>query len=118
IVSVVLASYAPFFFDELPESEIRESRLLLILFGGTIAVRMLFWPARGILTGFHMTTVTAAVTAAGDLLLLVALFSTLIFGGGLSNLALAVLISTVVTEAVRSVFAKHATADVTWTSPS
>ena len=109
---VVLASFGvsivvPSLFDEISPEQMEESRLVLIFLGCNLAVRMLFWPARGILTGNHMWTVTSAVTAAGDILVLIGMFAVLKTGGGLSELGMVVFGTAVMTELVRVIMAKR-----------
>jgi len=105
--AVGLASVLPVVFDSVPQEELDQSQILITLFGATVAYRMLCWPARSILTGYHMTTVTSMVTAAGDLLLLVGLFGVLMLGGGLGELGVVVLLTTVFTESTRVVMARR-----------
>ena len=107
VAAVALASILPSIFDEIPSEDVYESQVLIVLLGGTIAFRMLCWPARGILTGYHMTTVTSMVTAAGDLLLLIGLFGVLMFGGKLAELGVVVLVSSVITETARVFMARR-----------
>jgi len=105
--AVGLASILPAVFDDIDPADLDQSQILITLFGATVAYRMLCWPARSILTGYHMTTVTSMVTAAGDLLLLIGLFGVLMLGGGLAELGVVVLVTTVFTETTRIFMARR-----------
>jgi O-antigen/teichoic acid export membrane protein len=105
--AVGLASILPSVFDTIPPEEINQSQILIVFFGATVAYRMLCWPARSILTGYHLTTITSMVTAAGDLLLLFGLFGVLMFGGGLAELGVVVLVSSVFAETTRVFMARR-----------
>lgn len=80
---------------------------LISLLGGGLAIKMLCWPARGVLTGYHRWSTTSAITAFGDILLLFLMIANLYTGGGLAALGLAYVGSTVVTETLRVYFARR-----------
>lgn len=111
-VFVVLASFGvaalvPILFDEIEPAQVVDSQLVLIFLGCNLAVRMAFWPSRGILTGNHLWTVTAGVTAFGDIVLLVGMFAALKMGGTLAHLGMIVFGTAVVTETIRVTMAKR-----------
>ncbi len=85
----------------------RSAQWLVAFLGGNLAVRMLYWPARGILTGHHYWTVTSAVTAGGDIVVLGGLYLALKIGGGLASLGLVVFAVSFFTEALRAFMAKR-----------
>ena len=107
IAALSLAGMLPTVFEKIPDESVDQSQILIVLLGGTVAYRMLCWPARSILTGYHLTTVTSMVTAAGDLLLLLGLFVVLMSGGGLAELGLVVLGTTLLSETTRVFMARR-----------
>ncbi len=107
LAAFVVSYYLPLIFDDIADAQVVQSQYLVIFLGCGLAVRMLFWPARSILTGYHLWTVTSAVTAGGDIVLLVGLFSTLKFGGGLAQLGMVGLAVAIVTEGIRVTMAKR-----------
>ena len=109
---VVAASFGvawlvPVLFDEIEPAQVTDAQLVLVFLGCNLAVRMAFWPARGILTGNHLWTVTAGVTAFGDTVLLIAMFVTLMYGGTLAHLGMAVFGTAIMTELIRVTMAKR-----------
>lgn len=102
-----VAGLVPVLFDEIEPAQVRDAQLVLIFLGCNLAVRMAFWPARGILTGNHLWTVTAGVTAFGDTVLLVAMFSVLVSGGTLAHLGMVVFGTAIMTETIRVTMAKR-----------
>ena len=111
-VFVALASFGmawlvPILFDEIEPAQIVDSQLVVLFLGCNLAVRMAFWPSRGILTGYHLSTVTAGVTAFGDIVMLVGMFAALKFGGTLADLGMIVFGTAILTESIRVVMAKR-----------
>ena len=109
---VVLASFGmawliPLLFDEIEPSQVVDSQLVIVFLGCNLAVRMAFWPSRGILTGHHLWTVTAGVTAFGDIVMLVGMFASLKFGGSLADLGMIVFGTAIITELMRVTMAKR-----------
>ena len=102
-----VAALVPTLFDEIEPDQVRDSQLVLVFLGSNLAVRMAFWPARGILTGNHLWTVTAGVTAFGDIVMLVGMFAALKFGGSLADLGMIVFGTAIVTELIRVTMAKR-----------
>ena len=102
-----VASLVPVLFDEIEPAQVRDAQLVLIFLGCNLAVRMAFWPSRGILTGNHLWTVTAGVTAFGDTVLLIAMFAVLIYGGTLAHLGMVVFGTAIMTESIRDIMAKR-----------
>lgn len=111
VVAMTLAWFLPVLFDSISSAEIVDAQWLVAFLGCNLAVRMLFWPSRGILTGHHLWTVTAAVSAAGDVGVLIGLYLVLKLGGGLAGLGLVVFGMAFVTEFVRSVMARKVYGD-------
>ncbi|MBT8101270.1 MAG: hypothetical protein KJO82_16055, partial [Gammaproteobacteria bacterium] len=102
-----VSALMPHVFDEIPPDQLEQSKMVVFLLGCTLAVKMLFWPARGILTGYHRVTVTAGVTAVGDIVILVGMFVVLTTGGNLVGLGMVVLFSMIATEMTRMFMAKR-----------
>ncbi|MGH8168163.1 MAG: hypothetical protein ACREQ1_13055, partial [Woeseiaceae bacterium] len=105
--ALTLAYFLPAVFSRIGESDMRSAQYLVAFLGGSLAVRMLFWPARGILTGHHYWTVTSAVTACGDITVLAGLYLALKTGGGLAELGFVVFSASFFTEAARAGMAKR-----------
>ncbi|HLT90035.1 MAG TPA: MATE family efflux transporter [Woeseiaceae bacterium] len=105
--ALVLAAFLPVLFARIPPADLPAAQVLIAFLGGNLAVRMLFWPSRGILTGHHYWTITSAVSACGDILVLAGLFTVLRMGGGLAELGMVVFGGAVVTESVRTLMAKR-----------
>lgn len=80
---------------------------LVTLLGLGIAIRMYCWTARGILTGYHMWSHTAAVTACGDIALLILMILNLRSGYGLIGLGICYAGTAVVTESARMYLARR-----------
>jgi len=110
IVGFVVAHYVPRLFDTIPADRMHDAQQLVRLLGATLALQMLFWPARGILTGRHQWAVNAGVTAFGDTVMLIGLMTMLWLGKGLASLGLVVLLTQIVTELLRLHFAGKAIA--------
>ena len=106
-VSVGISALMPQIFADIPPQQIEQSRLVVLFLGCSLAVKTVFWPSRAILTGYHLVTVTAAVTAAGDIAMLVGMFMVLRTGGGLAELGMIVLGATLAVETLRLVMAKR-----------
>ena len=87
------------------------ARWLITLLGAGLAVRMLCWPARGVLTGHHRWATSSATTACGDILLLVLMMLSLYNGGGLIALGLSFLGTSIFTETLRTYFARRVYGD-------
>ena len=102
-----VAWLVPVLFDEIEPPQVRDAQLVLVFLGCNLAVRMAFWPARGILTGNHLWTVTAGVTAFGDTVLLIAMFAVLMYGGTLAHLGMVVFATAIVTEVIRVTMARR-----------
>jgi O-antigen/teichoic acid export membrane protein len=107
IAALVLAWQLPAVFARIPPAEMPDAQVLIAFLGGNLAVRMLFWPSRGILTGHHYWTITSAVSAAGDILVLAGLYTVLVMGGGLAELGMVVCGGAVLTEGTRTLMAKR-----------
>jgi len=108
VASILVSTVMPKVFGDIPPDQVEQSRLVILFLGFTLSLKTLFWPSRGILTGFHLVTVTAAVTAAGDIAMLVGMIVVLGAGGGLAQLGLVVLFSTLAMELLRLYCAKRA----------
>lgn len=107
VAALILAYFLPVLFSRIGESDMQSAQWLVAFLGGSLAVRMLYWPTRGILTGHHYWTVTSAVTAGGDIVVLAGLYLALKTGGGLATLGLVVFAVAFFTEAVRAFMAKR-----------
>ena len=105
--AVIVAMYLPQLFKDITPTEIEQSKWVIILLGGNLAVRMLFWPTRSILTGYHWWTITSAVTAVGDIVLLIGMVMVLKSGGGLIHLGIVVFSVAVIVELVRLVMTRR-----------
>jgi O-antigen/teichoic acid export membrane protein len=106
LAAVLVAYGAEWIFDEESLELAAAARWLIILLGAGLAVKMLCWPARGVLTGHHRWATTAAVTACGDILLLGVMVTILYTGGGLPALGSAFLVTTLITEGLRTYYAR------------
>ncbi|MEM8547566.1 MAG: hypothetical protein AAGF46_05295, partial [Pseudomonadota bacterium] len=86
----------------------RDAATLAMLFTAMLAMRMLSWPARGILTGRHLWATNSSLTAWGDFLALAAaVVVLLVFEAGLVALGTAYLSATVLTESLRMLLARR-----------
>ncbi len=99
--SAVMAMFLPLIFHELTPQEVEQSQWVVFFLGANLAVRMLFWPSRSVLTGYHQWALTAAVTAVGDIVLLIAMTVVLKTGGSIGDLGLTVFLNAVVFELIR-----------------
>ena len=103
----LVAWLVPAMFDEIEPEQVVDAQTVLIFLGLSLAFSECFLPARGILTGYHLWTANAGVTAFGDTILLIALLAVLVNGGTLAHLGMAVLATTVISEIIRGVLAKR-----------
>jgi O-antigen/teichoic acid export membrane protein len=107
LATATVAWFAPAIFDDIPPDQVRDSQLIIAFLGLNLAVRMLFWPVRAILTGYHYWNITAAVTAFGDILLLIGMYVALKTGGGLAELGMVAFSLALFTETLRFIIARR-----------
>ena len=106
-LALVLAWLLPALFNTIPADQVRPSQLLIAFLGANLAVRMLGWPARGILTGYHYWAITSAVTGVGDIIVLAGLYLALKMGGGLGELGMVMFGCAILSEGTRTIMAKR-----------
>ncbi len=104
-VGVGFASHV--IFKDVSAELAHSARWLVILLGAGLAVRMACWASRGVLTGYHRWATNAAVSACGDVLVLIFIIVALHTGGGLVSLGISFLITTTITEALRTYWARR-----------
>ena len=107
VTAVLVAMLLPQHFKDITPAEIEQGKWVIIFLGGNLAIRMLFWPTRSILTGYHFWTITSAVTAVGDTVLLIGMFIVLKTGGGLADLGMLVFFNAIGVELIRLMMAKR-----------
>ena len=85
----------------LPPTQVADTRLMLMLLGGSLAVKMLTSPAGAIITGCHRWDIQHSLNAMTDFLLALALVGIIALGGDLVALATVVLISDLLAAVIR-----------------
>ena len=101
IGSIAVAYTMPYFFGERLGSYLESAQLVVLFLGSSLALQIWFGISRGVMTGFHRWDLHNIIHAGDSLLSMILMILVLLIGGGLSELALVYLVSTVIFETIR-----------------